>query len=97
MEIHIPVADEERLLVLKAINNLHEAAHIKSMSLATIAQCADMKATKVRLVVAAMMKEDLIEQYALGENKRVQRYYYRVTDLGKEFTEKSLFSVKDTI
>lgn len=74
----IEVSDEEKALVIAAIKTLNDIPHIRYMSQSMIASAAGIKATKVRAVLAELIKEDAIIQYAATENKKLQRYYYTI-------------------
>ena len=87
MQINITATDKEKKGVIEAIMQLNEIRHIKSMSQKMIAECAEIKTTKVRVVLTDLVKEGAIEQYQVSDNKRVQRYYYVVTPLGKEYLD----------
>lgn len=85
MQITIPVSKTEKIATLNAIADLNKLRHIKYMSQAMIAEGANLKPTKVRLVLQALIDEGLILQYQVSQNKRLQRYYYVLTDAGTSF------------
>lgn len=85
MQITIPVSDEEKRVTLEAITELNKLRHIKFMSQAMIAEGANLKPTKIRLVLQTLIDDGLIVQYQVSQNKRLQRYYYVPTDAGASF------------
>lgn len=87
MEITIPVSEEERADTLGAILKLNDVPHLKSMSQAMIAETANIKATKIRVILTDLIKRELITQYQVSQNKFVQRYYYVLTDAGRELLQ----------
>lgn len=84
MEINITSTEEEKIAVMNAIEQLNNIQHMKSMSNTSLAECANIKSTKVRVVLADLVAEELITKYIITENKSIQRYYYVVSIKGKE-------------
>lgn len=89
MEVKIEVTEAERIATLKAIVFLSELRHITKMSHALIAETAILKPTKVRTVLAELITDKLVEQLeisgaAVRDTLKVKRYYYLLTDAGKE-------------
>ena len=84
MELVIPVTLEEKEAVINAISELNKISHVKAMSQAAIATLADIKPTKVRLVLMELLEEKRIAQYQTTENRHLQRYYYVVNELEAE-------------
>lgn len=82
-EINIKSTEEERRLVARAIARLNEIQHISYMSRNMLAETSGIKSTKVRVVLQDMLDSEEIEQYAVTQNPRLQRYYYVLTDTGK--------------
>lgn len=78
MEIQIPVSDKEKKQVIDAIKKLNAIGHLQYMSQAMIANSTGIKATKIRVVLAELIKEEQITQYVVTQNKSLQRYYYIV-------------------
>lgn len=87
MEIKITSTEPEREAVVRAIGMLNEVRHIKSMSHTVIAETAGIKATKVRIVLADLIADKSIDQHQVSENKKLQRYYYVITDKGLRYLE----------
>lgn len=88
MEVKIKATPEERIAVLNAIALLGSLDHITKMSHNLIAETANIKPTKVRVVLEELVAENLIEQLVidsstLREVAKVRRYYYLITDAGK--------------
>lgn len=83
MEITIPVSEDERAATLDAILKLNEIQHLRSMSQAMISETANIKATKIRVILTDLIKRNLITQYQVSDNKHIQRYYYTLTDAGR--------------
>lgn len=84
VQIIVKVNDEERIKVLQAITALNDISHVKHMSQTMISTAAGIKPTKVRAVLVELVNEELIVQYNASDNARIARYYYAVTDAGKE-------------
>lgn len=82
-EINIKSTEKERRLVARAIARLNEIQHISYMSRNMLAETSGIKSTKVRVVLQDMLDSGEIEQYAVTQNPRLQRYYYVLTDTGK--------------
>lgn len=80
MEITIPVTEEEKIEVINSIKLLNGIRHIKYMSQAMIANGTSIKATKVRAILAELINEKRITQYAATTNKKLQRYYYIINE-----------------
>ena len=78
MDILIKATDEEKKAVLQAIQKLGDIKHIKHMSHSMIAESAGILATKVRLVLADLITDGIINQYPVTQNKKLQRYYYTI-------------------
>lgn len=87
MEIIIDISQEEKVETLKAIRKLNEVPHLKNMSQALIAETANIKPTKVRLILAHLIDIELVIQYRTSQNKHIQRYYYVVTQAGMDFIQ----------
>ena len=84
MEIKINISDEERMACLEAITALNKIEHLKWMSQAVIAETCGVKATKVRAVLQDLVDNKLVGCYVVADNPRLKRYYYVVTDAGKQ-------------
>lgn len=87
MEIKIKATDDEKQQVVRAICTLNEIGHIKVMSQTMIAETAEIKATKVRIILTDLLEEESIIQYQVSDNKKLQRYYYTITDEGLKYLE----------
>lgn len=90
-EITITVSDDERCSCMGAILQLNEIPHIKSMSVAMIAETANIKETKCRAVLADLLDSKMVERYRVTDNRRLQRYYYTVQAPGRELLEKQSY------
>lgn len=90
MEITIPVSEDERVDTLEAILKLNAVQHLKSMSQAIIAETANIKATKIRVILTDLIKKELIVQYQVSQNKHIQRYYYVLTDAGRDLLQEEI-------
>lgn len=88
MEIKIKATEEEKEGVIRAIASLNEIQHIKSMSHNMIAETSGIKSTKVRIVLVDLIEEELIEQFQVSDNKKLQRYYCTITDAGLKYLER---------
>ena len=87
MEISIQATAAEKHATLTAIKQLNEIRHIKYMSQKMIADTAFIKATKIRIILMDLIAAKLITQYQVSDNKRLQRYYYVLTDAGQKFLD----------
>jgi transcription initiation factor IIE alpha subunit len=87
MEIQIPVSDQEKKQVINAIKRLNAIGHLQHMSQAMIANSTGIKATKIRVILAELIKEERITQYVVTQNKSLQRYYYIINDTQPETKE----------
>ena len=89
MDVKIKATVEERIATIKAIQLLGSLDHIKKMSHNNIAEAANIKPTKVRIVLEELIAENLVEQLIIDgstvrDKCKVKRYYYLVTDAGME-------------
>lgn len=82
-EFRIGVTDAERRAVARAINKLNNIQHIIYMSRNMIAETSGIKSTKVRVILQDMLDAGELTQYAVTQNRRLQRYYYVLTEYGK--------------
>lgn len=80
VEITIAVTDEEKESVVAAINKLNELPNIVYMTQRMIAVEAQIKVTKIRAILIALIEEGRIVQYAATDNPRLQRFYYSVAE-----------------
>lgn len=87
MEIQIPVSEQEKEQVISAIKRLNAIGHLQHMSQAMIANSTGIKATKIRVILAELIKEEQITQYVVTQNKSLQRYYYVINDTQPEVKE----------
>lgn len=85
--IKISTSVEEQKAVLNAILYLNDIRHIKAMSQAQLATLAGIRPTKVRHVLIDLIEKKLVNQYQVSQNKRIQRYYYVLTNAGFELLE----------
>ena len=76
-EITFDVSQEEKDSVLAAIDTLNSIEHLKYMSQAMLAKEANVKPTKMRIILMALLADGLITQYMVSTSK-VKRYYYTV-------------------
>lgn len=81
--IDIPISEEERKAVAKAINEHMLARHITYMSRSSLAKTACVKDSKLRVILQDMVDNGLVIQYVLTENPHRQRYMFVLTDTGK--------------
>lgn len=79
----INITVEEMQAVLKAIMQLDAAAHISHMSRFNIALQANLKDTKVRIILDELIAKKMIEQYNVSSTRR-PKYYYLLTPKGTE-------------
>jgi ribosomal protein S25 len=84
LEIKIPIHDHEKQAVLDAIKQLNSIPHLRYMSQAMIANSAGIKATKTRAVLATLIEEGRITQYAATDNPKLQRFYYVINEAKEE-------------
>lgn len=78
------VSQDEKVLVLGAIDRLEHCEHIAYMSHKTIANATNvLKPSAVRWVIDTLNKEHLITTLRVGTGK-VPRYFYKLTQSGKE-------------
>lgn len=82
--MEIPVSIEERRAVAAAVTTLNTVQHLRYMSRSMIANSACIKASKVRAVLQDMIDKGELTQYPVTENRKLQRFYYVLTDAGKE-------------
>lgn len=82
-EFKIDVTDDERRAVARAVSELNNIQHIIYMSRNMIAETSGIKSTKVRVVLQDMLDAGELTQYAVTQNRRLQRYYYVLTEHGK--------------
>jgi len=90
MDVSIRSTPEEKIAVIKAINQLNDIKHIRAMSQAMIAECAEIKSTKIRAILIDLISAGAIVQYQVSNNKRVQRYYYVLTDIGRKYLNETM-------
>lgn len=82
-EFKIGVTDAERRAVARAVSELNNIQHVSYMSRNMIAETSGIKSTKVRVVLQDMLDAGELTQYAVTQNRKLQRYYYVLTDAGK--------------
>ena len=78
--MEILVTDEERRRVLLAIIELNKQEHINYMSLQMLADCTQLKLSKVRLVVDMLVYEKHITKYNVTDKQIRPRYYYTLNE-----------------
>ena len=88
-EITIRISDEEVVAMARAITLLNEIQHLRYMSRSMLSAASGIKDSKVRAALQEMVDKGYIEQYAVTTNLKRQRYYYVLTDAGKELLGKS--------
>lgn len=88
-EITIRISDEEVVAMARAITLLNEIQHLRYMSRSMLSAASGIKDSKVRATLQEMVDRGYIEQYAVTTNLKRQRYYYVLTDVGKELLSKS--------
>ena len=88
-EITIRISDEEVVAMARAIMLLNEIQHLRYMSRSMLSAASGIKDSKVRVALQEMVDKGYIEQYAITTNLKRQRYYYVLTDAGKELLSKS--------
>lgn len=88
-EITIRISDEEEVAMARAITLLNEIQHLRYMSRSMLSAASGIKDSKVRAALQEMVDKGYIEQYAVTTNLKRQRYYYVLTDAGKELLGKS--------
>lgn len=82
--INIRSTKEERIAVAKAVAQLNEVPHISYMSRNMLAETSGVNTNKVRIVLQDMLDDNELTQYAVTQNPKLQRYYYVLTEAGKE-------------
>lgn len=82
--INIPVSDAELVKLAEAIEELGNIQHVKSMSRSMMANTSGINQNKVRAVLQELVDRHLVVQYRATHNPQIQRYYYVLTDAGKE-------------
>lgn len=92
--MEILVNDEERVKVLHAIVALNNKEHISYMSLQMLADCTQLKLSKTRLVVDALVREQLVTKYNVTDKQVRPRYYYVLNESAMKFLEQA--ASKDT-
>lgn len=85
--MEIQVSDLERQAVARAVVELNEVQHLRYMSRSMISNSSGIKDTKVRAVLQDMINRGELEQYPVTENRKLQRFYYVLTDAGKLILE----------
>lgn len=88
-EIIIRISDEELVAMARAIMQLNEIRHLRYMPRSMLSAASGIKDSKVRVALQEMVDKGYIEQYAVTTNLKRQRYYYVLTDAGKELLNKS--------
>lgn len=83
-EIVISISQEEKDVVVAAIQRLIAIPHIKRMSQAMIADTAGIKATKIRVILQELVNEGRITQYQATDNPKLQRYFYTINEVQDE-------------
>ena len=74
--MEIVATNEERAKMLCAIAALNKQEHVTYMSLQMLADCTQLKLSKARLVVDALVHEQLITKYNVTDKQVRPRYYY---------------------
>lgn len=92
--MEILVNDEERVKVLHAIAALNSKEHVSYMSLQMLADCAQLKLSKTRLVVDTLVREQLVTKYNVTDKQIRPRYYYVFNESALQFLEQA--ANKDT-
>ena len=80
----LPTTQEEHIQVAKAIVQLTKVPHITFMSRAMLANESGIKDTKLRAVLQDMINNKEIEQYVVSSNPQRQRYFFVLTEKGRE-------------
>lgn len=88
--VDIKPTDEECVAVLQSIDNLLGLRHIWHMSRSMLSQDSGVHDSKLRIVLQYLIDERYIEQYAVTDNPRRQRYIFTITDAGKAFMAKHI-------
>lgn len=83
MEINIVATEEEKQTVVKAIHRLNSVMHVTHTSLAMLGEECNMSQAKVRIVLQDLIDAKQILQIATNGDKKVKRYMYILTELGK--------------
>lgn len=96
MEIVIPVSNEERVATLKAIQQLNDIRHLKYMSVGMISETCQIKQTKLRAVLDDLVSKGLAVRYQATENPKIQRYYFVVTDAGRDLIAEEESTAEET-
>lgn len=79
----------EMKAVLQAISVLEGKEHIQHMSYAMISKTTHtIKETAVRWIIPELVDAGYLLQITIGE-KKVPRYFYKLTDAGRAFMEAS--------
>lgn len=81
--LEIPVSVDERKAVAEAVLKLNEVQHLRYMSRSMIANSSGIKDSKVRAVLQEMINLGELKQYPVTENKKLQRFYYVLTETGR--------------
>lgn len=88
--INIEISEADKIAVLKGIDKLNNLPHVRSMPRSSIASASGLKETKVRLILPLLIDADEVTRYTITDNPNRQRYYFTLTDLGKEHMAQSI-------
>jgi len=85
MNVEIKTTTEEQCAVIVAIDVMLSISHIAYMPDSLIATTANLKATKIRAVINDLVQTKKIKKFALLEDRQRKRYFYTITEQGKQF------------
>lgn len=85
MQVSISSTVDEQVAVLKGIQRLYDTRHIKYMSQSMIAECSNVKSTKVRVVLCDLLEAGYIKAIKTTEKTKCPRFFYTVTAEGNAF------------